>query len=69
MSADALLKWKSQIWDYQQRVRENKPPEQTALFDIAPNHCNPDRIDPLRLEVRRLAKTVGIALVLENASR
>ena len=69
MSADALLKWKSQIWDYQQRVRENKPPEQTALFDIAPNHCNPDRIDPLRLEVRRLAKTVGIALVLEKASR
>ncbi|MEH1772898.1 GIY-YIG nuclease family protein [Nostoc sp.] len=51
MSADALLKWKSQILDYQQRVRENKPPEQTALFDIAPNHCDPDRIDPLLLRL------------------
>ncbi|AUB34211.1 hypothetical protein COO91_00082 [Nostoc flagelliforme CCNUN1] len=39
MSADALLKWKSQILDYQQKVRENKPPEQVTLFDIAPNHC------------------------------
>ncbi|MEH2408410.1 hypothetical protein [Nostoc sp.] len=45
MSADALLKWKAQILDYQQRVRENKPPEQTTLFDLAPNHCDPDRID------------------------
>ncbi|WP_256875048.1 hypothetical protein [Nostoc sp. C052] len=53
MSADALLKWKSQILDYQQKVRENKPPEQVTLFDIAPNHCNPDRIDPLQLQVRR----------------
>ncbi|MHC5833414.1 MAG: GIY-YIG nuclease family protein, partial [Nostoc sp.] len=35
MSADALLKWKAQIFDYQQRVRESKPPEQTALFDLA----------------------------------
>ncbi len=55
MSADALLKWKSQILDYQQRVRENKLPEQTALFDIAPNHCDPDRIDPLQLQVRSLS--------------
>ena len=53
MSADALLKWKSQILDYQQRVRENKPPEQATLFDIAPKHCDPDRIDPLQLSVRR----------------
>ncbi|MCC5652590.1 hypothetical protein LC609_22770 [Nostoc sp. XA013] len=48
MSLDALLKWKTQILDYQQRVRENKPPEQTALFDLAPNHCNPDAIDQRR---------------------
>ncbi|MHC5594446.1 MAG: hypothetical protein ACYTXC_00475 [Nostoc sp.] len=52
MSADALLKWKSQIFEYQQRVRENKTPEQVTLFDITPNHCNPDRIDPLQLQVR-----------------
>ncbi|MBG1263798.1 GIY-YIG nuclease family protein [Nostoc sp. BAE] len=51
MSADALLRWKSQIFDYQQRVRENKPPEQVTLFDIAPNHYDPDRIDPLLLRL------------------
>ncbi|BDI20704.1 hypothetical protein ANSO36C_65060 (plasmid) [Nostoc cf. commune SO-36] len=53
MSADALLKWKAQILDYQQKVRENKPPEQTALFDLAPKHYDLDRIDPLQLQVRR----------------
>ncbi|WP_323374644.1 hypothetical protein [Nostoc commune] len=35
MSADALLKWKSQILDYQQRVRETKPVQQATLFDLA----------------------------------
>ncbi|MEA5628401.1 GIY-YIG nuclease family protein, partial [Nostoc sp. UHCC 0251] len=55
MSADALLKWKSQIFEYQQKVRENKPPEQVTLFDLAPNHCGPDRIDPLQLQVRSLS--------------
>jgi hypothetical protein len=49
MSADALLKWKAQILDYQQRVRESKSPQQGTLFDIAPKHCDPDRIDPLLL--------------------
>ncbi|WP_223270059.1 MULTISPECIES: hypothetical protein [Nostoc cyanobionts] len=49
MSADALLKWKSQILDYQQKLRENKPPEQVTLFDIAPKHCDPDAIDPFTL--------------------
>jgi hypothetical protein len=55
MSADALLQWKSQIFDYQQRTRESVPPQQTALFDIAPKHCDPDRIDPLQLSVRSLS--------------
>ncbi|MGF1938606.1 MAG: hypothetical protein RM347_030320 [Nostoc sp. ChiQUE02] len=36
MSLEALLKWKSQIFEYQQKVRENKPPQQTALFDLTP---------------------------------
>ncbi|MEH2181884.1 hypothetical protein [Nostoc sp.] len=55
MSADALLKWKAQILDYQQRVRESQPAKQVTLFDIAPNHCDPDRIDPLQLQVRSLS--------------
>lgn len=54
MSADALLKWKSQILDYQHQVRENKPPLQVTLFDLALKHCDPDRIDSLQLQVRSL---------------
>ncbi|MEH1794057.1 GIY-YIG nuclease family protein [Nostoc sp.] len=54
MNQDALVRWKAQILDYQKWVRESKPPEQTALFDIAPKHCDPDRIDPLQLSVRSL---------------
>ena len=48
MDADALIKWKSRIFDYQQRVRETKPPQQTALFELTPTHCDPDAIDPFR---------------------
>jgi hypothetical protein len=32
--------------------------------NIAPNHCDPDRIDPFQLSVHKLASTVGIALLL-----
>ncbi len=51
MSLEGLLRWKSQIFDYQQRVRESKPPQQTMLFDIAPTHCDPDKIDPMKLRL------------------
>ncbi|MBE9003422.1 GIY-YIG nuclease family protein [Nostoc sp. LEGE 12447] len=55
MSGDALLKWKAQILHYQQRVRESKPPEQTALFDITPNRFDPDAIDPFTLPLQSMA--------------
>jgi hypothetical protein len=55
MSAEALLRWKSQIFDYQQRTRESAPPQQTALFDVAPKHCDPDRIDPLTLQLQSMS--------------
>jgi hypothetical protein len=51
MSEAALLKWKAQIFEYQQQIRESKPPQQTALFDLAPKHCDSDRIDPLLLRL------------------
>ena len=51
MSADELLRWKSKICDYQQRVREAEPLQQTALFDLPPSHCDPDSIDPLTLRL------------------
>ncbi|MDZ8069020.1 MAG: hypothetical protein RMY64_25975 [Nostoc sp. DedQUE08] len=53
MSANALLKWKSQILEYQQKMRKSQPARQVTLFDLVSNHCDPDRIDPLQLQVRR----------------
>ncbi|MBD2341215.1 GIY-YIG nuclease family protein [Calothrix sp. FACHB-156] len=55
MSADALLKWKAQIFEYQQQVRESKPPEQVTLFDLAPAHCDPEAIDPFKLHLQSMA--------------
>ncbi|WP_322746142.1 GIY-YIG nuclease family protein [Nostoc sp. LEGE 06077] len=49
MSADALAAWKSRILAHQQQVRQSQPPQQTSLFDLTSNHCNPDAIDPLKL--------------------
>lgn len=54
MDADALVKWKTRIFDYQQRVRETKPPQQTTLFDLTPTHCNPDAIDPFSLRLNTM---------------
>ncbi len=61
MSLEALLKWKAQILDYQQRVRETKPPLQVTLFDIAPNHYDPDQIDPLLLRLVPMGNRLGRA--------
>ncbi|WP_392530158.1 hypothetical protein [Nostoc sp. C117] len=55
MSADALLKWKAQIFEYQQRVRETKPVQQATLFDLTPNHCDPETIDPFALHLQPMA--------------
>ncbi len=54
MDADALKRWKTQIFGYQQQVRENQPVTQEALFDlaglgIAPAHIDPNSIDPFSL--------------------
>lgn len=55
MGADALVKWKSQVFNYQQRVMETKPSQQTTLFDLTPTHTEPDKIDPFSLQVRSLS--------------
>nr|WP_230967136.1 GIY-YIG nuclease family protein [Nostoc commune] len=75
MSADALLKWKSQILDYQQRVRETQPAKQVTLFDITPNHCDLDAIDPFTLPLQSMAfyrmptdaGSAAIYFVIDNA--
>ncbi|WP_317106520.1 hypothetical protein [Chroococcidiopsis sp. SAG 2025] len=51
MDAPALMRWKSRIYDYQRRVRESEPMQQTALFDLTPAHCDPDSIDPFALRL------------------
>ncbi|MDZ4879064.1 MAG: hypothetical protein CLLPBCKN_008502 [Chroococcidiopsis cubana SAG 39.79] len=51
MDETALVRWKSQIYDYQQRARESEPLQQTALFDLTPAHCDPDSIDPFSLRL------------------
>ena len=55
MDAIALERWKSQIAAHQQRVRDSLPPQQTALFDVAPAHCDPDTIDPLTLQLQPMS--------------
>jgi hypothetical protein len=55
MDADALGRWKSQVFEFQQRVRETEPPKQTALFDLAPSHCDPEKIDPLTLQLQSMS--------------
>jgi hypothetical protein len=51
MDKPALVRWKPQIYDYQQRVRESEPVQQTALFDLTSAYCDPDRIDPFSLRL------------------
>ncbi|MDF5732793.1 MAG: hypothetical protein PUP92_33580 [Rhizonema sp. PD38] len=36
MDTDTLKQWKSQLKAHQQHIRSRQPPQQTALFDIAP---------------------------------
>jgi hypothetical protein len=54
MNADALIRWKAQIFSYQQQVRESQPPQQPSLFDLAPTHYDPDSLDPFSLNLNRL---------------
>lgn len=51
MSVEELAEWKGQIYNYQMRSRETPPAKQAALFDLLPNHCDPDQIDPLTIPV------------------
>jgi hypothetical protein len=55
MSAEALSLWKTQIANFQQAARFNPPIEQTTLFETAPAHTDPQRIDPFILEPQSLA--------------
>ena len=49
MSSQALESWKQRILEYQQS--ESAPqPRQGSLFELTPNPCDPNTIDPCELE-------------------
>ena len=51
MSQDALIKWKSKIFDCQQKALTLQSPQQLGLFDTAPTHCDVDTINPFELKL------------------
>ena len=51
MSQQALLKWKSRIFNYQQKTLKTEQPEQTSLFDVPPSHCDTNLINPFKLKL------------------
>lgn len=51
MSKEALLKWKSAIFKYQQRASTIRTPQQTSLFDLPKSHCDSEAIDPFKLKL------------------
>ena len=55
MDKPALVRWKSQIYNYQQRVREGQSGKQTTLFDLTPTHCDPGKINPFNLQLQSMA--------------
>jgi hypothetical protein len=54
MDAKTLVRWKSRIFDYQQRVKQSNHSQQTTLFDLAPAHTDPDVIDPFSLKLNTM---------------
>ncbi|CAD5985877.1 DNA helicase (plasmid) [Planktothrix rubescens NIVA-CYA 18] len=51
MTVEQLTDWKTQIFNHQQLILTQQPPQQTTLFDLAPVHCDPDLINPFSLQV------------------
>jgi len=55
MDAEALQQWKSRVFTYQQRIRNTEPPQQVNLFDTPSSHCNPEEINPFKLQLQSMA--------------
>ncbi len=54
MSVGTLHQWKQRIFDYQQSAPSSQPQQQT-LFELAPNPCNVDTLDPFALQLHNLS--------------
>lgn len=55
MTSPELERWKKQILEYQQKVRDTPPSQQATLFEVPPSHCDPEQIDPLKLQLQSMA--------------
>ncbi len=51
MDKDALLRWKSQIFKYQQSKRNSRAPQQNSLFQQTSAYGSPEDIDPFELKL------------------
>lgn len=75
MSKDALLKWKSRIFNHQQQTLQTKPLQQTSLFDAPQNLCESDSINPFELKLhsslfyrlKEIGDAVCIYFIIDNA--
>lgn len=50
MSQEALVSWKTRIYNYQQQTRSQTAPQQTTLFDLAQSPQSQD-LDPFSLKL------------------
>ena len=51
ISKEALIKWKSQIFNHQQRTLNIPAPQQTSLFGAPQAHIKSDLINPFKLKL------------------
>lgn len=54
MTADVLHQWKQRVFDYQQSASSSQP-QQQMLFELAPDSCNVDTLDPFSLQLHNLS--------------
>lgn len=54
MTSDALFSWKHRIFEHQQSATVEQP-QQGTLFELAPNPCDPDTVDPFTLQLHNLS--------------
>lgn len=54
MSADDLHSWKHRIFECQQ-FASTEQPQQGTLFELTPNFCDSDSIDPFALQLHNLS--------------
>ncbi len=52
MNRETFINWKSQIQNHQQTVLNSPGSQQMSLFDLKPNHCDPEEINPFELRLQ-----------------